>query len=62
MDDLGFAYSWTPPASPQYNGIEEVFSIAKREIKKERKVPQNYIEIKVNIKAIINESFNGLKI
>ena len=30
MDELGFRYSWTPPYSPSYNGIEEVFSIAKR--------------------------------
>ena len=30
MDELGFAYAWVPPHSPQYNGIEEVFSIAKR--------------------------------
>ena len=30
MDELGFRYSWTPPYSPKYNGIEEVFSIAKR--------------------------------
>ena len=36
MDDLGFLYSYTPAYSPRYNGIEEVFSIAKRTIKKER--------------------------
>ena len=30
MDELGFFYSWTPPYSPQYNGIEECFAMAKR--------------------------------
>ena len=29
MDELGFGYSWTPAYSPQYNGIEEVFAMAK---------------------------------
>ena len=26
MDELGFEYAWTPPYSPQYNGIEEVWA------------------------------------
>ena len=30
MNELGFIYSWVPPGEPKYNGIEEVFSIAKR--------------------------------
>ena len=30
MDELGFMYSWVPPGEPKFNGIEEVFSIAKR--------------------------------
>ena len=33
MDELGFEYSWIPPYSPQYNGIEEVWSQVKRKIK-----------------------------
>ena len=33
MDELGFGYSWTSPYSPQYNGIEEVFVMAKHIIK-----------------------------
>ena len=36
MDELGFRYAWTPRYSPQYNGIEEVWSLSKRYIKKER--------------------------
>ena len=34
MDELGFHYTYTPVYSPQYNGIEEVFNIAKKEVKK----------------------------
>ena len=36
MEALGFLYTYTPAYSPRYNGIEEVFSIAKRAIKKQR--------------------------
>ena len=36
MEALGFLYSYTPAYSPAYNGIEEVFSIAKRTIKSAR--------------------------
>ena len=33
MDELGFRYCWTPPYSPETNGIEEVWSQSKRYIK-----------------------------
>ena len=36
MNDLGFLYSYTPIYSPQYNGVEEVISMAKRLIKNSR--------------------------
>jgi transposase len=26
MNELGFRHCWTPPYSPEYNGIEEVWS------------------------------------
>ena len=29
MDELGFLYTWTPPYSPSYNGVEEVINIGK---------------------------------
>ena len=29
MDELGFRYCWTPRYQPQYNGIEEVWAMAK---------------------------------
>ena len=36
MDELGFAYVYGPAYSPDYNGIETVFSIAKAFVKKQR--------------------------
>ena len=36
MDELVFRYCCTPRYSPQYNGIEEVWSQSKAYIKKER--------------------------
>ena len=36
MDELGFMYTYTPVYAPEYNGIEEVFSMAKQIIKKKR--------------------------
>ena len=36
MNDLGFRYTFTPRYSPEYNGIEEVFSISKSYIKRKR--------------------------
>ena len=60
MDELSFMYTWVPPGEPKYNGIEEVFSIAKRQIKKERfyKIIKGE---KVILKEIIDKAFNGLK-
>ena len=36
MNELSFRWSFTPRYSPQYNGIEEVWSISKAYFKKER--------------------------
>jgi transposase len=36
MDELGFRWAWTPRYSPQYNGIEEVWSMCKSYVKKQR--------------------------
>ena len=49
LDELGIPYIYSPVYSPDYNGIESVFSIAKRYIKKER------------LRAIINEEQIDLK-
>ena len=36
MNELGFRWAWTPRYSPQYNGIEEVWSMSKSYVKKKR--------------------------
>ena len=36
MDELSIAYVYSPPYSPDYNGIESVFSIFKNKLKRER--------------------------
>ena len=36
LDELSIPYIFNPPYSPEFNGIESVFSIAKAQIKKIR--------------------------
>ena len=36
MNEMSIAYIFGPPYSPDYNPIESVFSIAKRELKRKR--------------------------
>ena len=36
LDELSIAYVYSPPYSPDFNGIESVFSIFKNQLKKER--------------------------
>ena len=36
MDELGFKYTYTPVASPMYNGTEEVINLGKINVKKKR--------------------------
>ena len=36
MDELGIAYIYSPIYSPEFNPIETIFSLAKRQIKNER--------------------------
>jgi len=36
LDELSIAYVYSPPYSPDFNGIENVFSIFKNKIKRER--------------------------
>ena len=43
LDELSIAYVYSPPYSPDFNGIESVFSIFKNKLKRER------------LKAIVNE-------
>ena len=36
MDELNFFYAYTPVASPQFNGVEEVINLGKQNVKKKR--------------------------
>ena len=36
LDELSIAYIYSPPYSPDFNGIESVFSIFKNKLKKQR--------------------------
>ncbi len=36
MDELSIGYAYSPPYSPDFNGIESVFSIFKNKLKRER--------------------------
>ena len=61
MDELGFAYVFSPIYSPQFNGVEEVFAIAKKIIKGKR------LEAIVNRKEfdlfeIIRDSFESINV
>ena len=56
MDELGFHYTYTPVYSPQYNGIEEVIGIGKREIKK-RRLDMIQKNQEGDLRNIIRESF-----
>ena len=59
MDELGFAYVYSPVYSPQFNGVEEVFAMAKREIKRRRL--QAIIDNEdVNLNLLIKESFESI--
>ena len=61
MDELGFAYVFSPIYSPQFNGVEEVFAIAKKIIKDKR------LDAIVNRKEfdlfeIIKDSFESINV
>ena len=49
LDELGIAYVYGPPYSPDFNGVESVFSIVKQKIKQAR------------LKAIVNGDQINLK-
>lgn len=61
MDELSFAYTFTPAYSPQYNGVEEVINIGKQMIKKQR------LDCLLNgrgedLKEMIVNSFNSINV
>ena len=49
LDELSIAYVYSPPYSPDFNGIESVFSIFKNKLKQER------------LKAIVNNEKTDYK-
>ena len=61
MDELGFRWCWTPRYSLQYNGIEEVWAMSKRFIKKER---LNAIQCDrpFDLDKTIHESFDRMNV
>ena len=61
MNELGFRYAWTPRYSPQYNGIEEVWSMSKRYIKGER-LNRILKGEKLDMNELINKSFERMSI
>ena len=57
LDELGIAYIYSPVYSPDFNGIESVFSIAKRYIKYKRlRAITNGEEI--DLKKVTREAFD----
>ena len=61
MDALGFLYTYTPVYSPRHNGIERVFNIAKRAIKKER-LTRLLNGFEENMLQIIHNAFYNINI
>ena len=61
MDELGFAYVFSPVYSPEFNGIEEVFAMAKKIIKAKRlQAIMNNEE--VNLFDVVKDSFESIDI
>ena len=59
LDELGMAYIYSPIYSPDYNGIESVFSIAKRYIK-QRRLKAVMDEEEIDLKKVIREAFDRI--
>ena len=61
MDELGIEYVFTPPYSPHFNAIEEVWAMSKRIIKKNR-----YQAImngkQYDLKKMVLESFGHINV
>ena len=61
LEELGIKYIFAPVYSPELNPIEFVFSIVKREIKKERLKAILY-DHKIDLYEVIHEKFNDVNI
>ena len=59
MDELSIAYIFSPIYSPDYNPIEYVFSIAKKEVKMTRlKAILN--EEEIDLYSVIEKAFSSI--
>ena len=61
MEELSIAFVFSPPYSPDYNPIESVFSIAKREIK-QRRLTALLGGKKIDVKSEIRSVFENIEI
>ena len=59
MDELSIAYVFSPIYSPDYNPVEYVFSMAKREIK-ERRLKAILNDEKIDLWKVIENSFSSI--
>ena len=60
MNELGFRWAYTPRYSPWYNGIEEVWAMSKRYIRKKR-LSAIMNDREVEIKELIMKSFEKMQ-
>ena len=60
MDELGFRWAYTPRYSPWYNGIEYVWAMSKRYIRRKR-LSAIMNDREVEIKEIIMKSFERMQ-
>ena len=61
LEELGIRYIFAPVYSPDFNPTEFVFSIVKREIKKER-LKAILHEKSIDLNKVVHEKFNGVNI
>ena len=59
MDELGIAYIFSPVYSPDYNPVEYVFSMAKRDIK-ERRLKAIINKEEIDLWEMIKNSFSSI--
>ena len=59
LDELNIAYIYSPIYSPDFNGIESVFSIAKRYIKQER-LRAVMLENEIDLKQVTRDAFDKI--
>jgi len=61
MDDLGIAYIFNSIYSPQFNGVEEYFSIAKKVVK-DRRLDSIINNKEFDMKLMVKDSFESVNV